>query len=62
MSMMKRHYEDKQAEFAKYTFMKDGCPEHEAEKESFDSMVVQFFDGDYDVAEEEFEIWLNQDN
>ncbi len=44
----------KEKEFVIYKFVQDGCPRKEAEKESWESMVKNLFDGDETVARDEF--------
>ena len=57
MGAMKDLFSTMQQEFAEYKFIKDGCPEGEAAKEDWESMVKSFFDGDNAAALEEFQVW-----
>lgn len=53
-------YTRRQQEFVELTYQKDGCPEVEARCENWDSMVKSFYDGNSDVALEEFSLWLKK--
>jgi len=57
MGAMKELFTTMQQEFAEYKFIKDGCPEGDAAKEDWESMVKSFFDGDNAAALEEFQVW-----
>ena len=57
MGAMKELFTNLQQEFAEYKFIKDGCPEGDAKKEDWESMVKSFFDGDSAAALEEFQVW-----
>ena len=57
MGAMKELFTTMQQEFAEYKFIKDGCPEGDAAKEDWESMVKSFFDGDSAAALEEFQVW-----
>lgn len=54
MSATKRYLEEQQQKFAEEMFMKDGCPEEDAKKENWESMVQNLYDGDEDAALEAF--------
>lgn len=57
MGIMKNIAMSMQQEFAEYKYIKDGCPESDAKKENWESMVKSFFDGDENTALDEFEAW-----
>ena len=57
MSSMNEHFMILQQEFAEYKFITDGCPESDAKREDWESMVSSFFDGDEDDAMNEFHVW-----
>ena len=44
-------------EFAEMKYIKDGCPESDARKETWESMVQSFYDGNEKAAIEEFNTW-----
>jgi len=52
--MTKRWLEKQQDDFAKYIFIKDGCPESEAKNYTWDDVVEHFYDGDEEVAYQDF--------
>lgn len=57
MGAMKELMMNLQQEFAEYKYIKDGCPEGDARKEGWESMVKSFFDGNEAAALEEFHVW-----
>jgi hypothetical protein len=48
--------------FVESKFQKDGCPVEDSKKESWDSMVASFYDGNGQLASEEFDLWLEKRN
>lgn len=62
MSMIKRWLEDKQSEWAASLFIEDGCPQEEANKYSYEDAVEHFFEGDFDLAQEAFNLGLERNN
>jgi hypothetical protein len=59
MGAMKNMFTSLQQEFAEYKYIKDGCPESEAVKQNWESLVKYFFDGDEVAALEEFSAWTS---
>jgi len=55
MSRTKRWLEEQQQKFVEYKFTKDGCPADEAAKETWESMVKSFYEGDEELAWSDFE-------
>lgn len=51
---MKRKLNFKEREFVTHKFVQDGCPESDAKNESWEAMVESLFDGNKEVAQEEF--------
>ena len=60
MSMIKRYLEKLQQEYAEHMFIKDGCPEEDAKNENWDSMVEMLYDGNYEAAWEEFQVFSDK--
>lgn len=51
-----------QKHFVELKFQNDGCPIEDSKKESWDSMVTSFYNGNGQLASEEFDLWLKKRN
>lgn len=54
MSMTKKWVEEEQQKFVEMMFTRDGCPVEDAKNENWESMVESFYEGDEELAWDEF--------